>query len=218
MSSLLFRLPLLLCLLLGLSACQSAYYSAMEKVGVHKRDIMVDRVGAARDAQEEAKEEFKSALDRFQNMFGKKDSTLQKQYDQLSAAFEDSEDAAEEVSKRIDAVEDVSEALFEEWEEELELYTSPKLKQDSAAKLAATKKKYQRLITAMRAAENRMQPVLNALRDQVLYLKHNLNASAIDGLKGELRSVESNVSRLVADMEKSIAEAESFIATLSDKG
>ena len=27
--------------LISLSACQSAYYSAMEKVGVHKRDIML---------------------------------------------------------------------------------------------------------------------------------------------------------------------------------
>ena len=44
-------LPLLL--LLGLVAgCSSAYYNTMEKLGVHKRDIMVDRVGEARDAQE----------------------------------------------------------------------------------------------------------------------------------------------------------------------
>ena len=29
---------------LMLASCSSAYYSAMEKVGIHKRDIMVDRV------------------------------------------------------------------------------------------------------------------------------------------------------------------------------
>ena len=36
--------------------CSRAYYGAMEKVGVHKRDIMVDRVESARDAQQDAKE------------------------------------------------------------------------------------------------------------------------------------------------------------------
>ncbi|WP_020409237.1 DUF2959 domain-containing protein [Hahella ganghwensis] len=201
---------------LTLSACQSAYYSAMEKVGIHKRDIMVDRVEEARDAQQDAKEEFSSALDQFQQMFGKPDTDLQDQYDRLNAAYEDSEEAADDVRKRIDSVEDVSEALFEEWEEELELYTSSKLRQDSANKLRNTKRKYATLISAMRAAEKRMDPVLNALRDQVLYLKHNLNARAIDGLKGELKSVETNVARLIQDMEKSIAESEAFIADLQE--
>lgn len=198
----------------GLTACQSMYYGAMEKVGFHKREIMVDRVGEARDAQKEAKEEFKSALDTFQNMFGKEDSDLQDQYDELSSAFEDSEDAANEVRERIEGVESVSDALFDEWEDELELYSSQKLKQDSARKLSSTKRKYNQLMVSMRKAERRMEPVLNALRDQVLYLKHNLNARAIEGLKGELKSVESNVSKLIKEMEKSIAESEAFIAQL----
>ncbi len=208
------RLPLVIVMLFSLTACQSAYYGAMEKVGIHKRDIMVDRVEDARDAQEDAKEEFKSALHQFQQMFGKPDTGLQDQYDRLNAAYEDSEDAANEVTDRIESVENVSEALFEEWEEELNLYTSQTLKNDSAAKLRATRRQYNGLIGAMRAAEKRMQPVLNSLRDQVLYLKHNLNARAIDGLKGELKSVEGNVARLIKDMEKSIAESEAFIAQL----
>ena len=39
------RLLLLLAILFGLG-CSSMYYGAMEKMGVHKRDIMVDRVKA----------------------------------------------------------------------------------------------------------------------------------------------------------------------------
>ena len=36
--------------------CSSTYYGAMEKVGIHKRDILVDRVEDARDSQEDAQE------------------------------------------------------------------------------------------------------------------------------------------------------------------
>ena len=197
-----------------LGGCSSAYYGAMEKVGIHKRDIMVDRVTDARDSQQEAKDEFSSALEQFQAMLGTSDTDLQVQYDKLNTAFERSENAAEEVSDRIEGVENVSEALFEEWEEELKLYSSENLRRDSASKLRATKRNYKQLISSMKAAEERMDPVLNALRDQVLYLKHNLNARAIDGLKGELRSVETNVARLIRDMEKSIAESEAFIEQL----
>jgi len=203
-----------LAVFLLLSGCQSAYYGAMEKVGKHKRDIMVDRVSEAKDSQQDAKEEFSSALEQFQALVGTEDSDLQDQYDDLSAAFEDSEEAAEDVRERIEDVEDVSEALFEEWEEELQLYTNEQYRRDSASQLKATKRKYTQLIGSMRAAEQRMDPVLNALRDQVLFLKHNLNARAIDGLKGELKTVETNVARLIENMEKSIAESEAFIEQL----
>ena len=36
---------------MALSGCQSAYYSAMESVGVHKRDILVDRVEETKESQ-----------------------------------------------------------------------------------------------------------------------------------------------------------------------
>ena len=36
----------------------------------------------------------------------------------------------------------------------------------------------------MRLAESRIEPVLKSFRDQVLFLKHNLNAKAIASLRG----------------------------------
>ena len=199
---------------LSLSACQTAYYSAMEKVGIHKRDILVDRVEEARDAQVEAKETFKSALDRFQTVLNVQRTDLQDKYDAISDEYESANESATEVTERINAIEDVAEALFEEWQDELNQYSSRDLRIKSQSKLSSTKKKYAQLMRAMRRAESKMQPVLAALKDQVLFLKHNLNAQAISSLKGELSTIESNVSRLVREMEKSIAESEAFIAQL----
>jgi len=45
-------------------------------------------------------------------------------------------------------------------------------------------------------------------------MKHNLNARAIAGLSSEVVSVQTNVDRLVRDMEKAIAQADTFIAAL----
>jgi len=56
-----------------------------------------------------------------------------------------------------------------------------------------------------------MQPVLTAFRDQVLFLKHNLNAAAIASLQTTAKGIESDVERLVAEMNASIAEADRFI-------
>ena len=66
----------------------------------------------------------------------------------------------------------------------------------------------------MKSAEAKIEPVLAVFKDQVLYLKHNLNAQAIASLKGELGSIKSDVSSLISAMEKSINEANAFIKTM----
>lgn len=203
-------------ILLFLSGCASTYYSTMEQFGVHKRDILVDRVEEARDAQQDSKEQFKSALDRFSTELNFDGGDLEEKYNKLNDEFEESEERAEEVRERIEKVEDVAEDLFEEWQEELTQYTSQSMRKSSASKLKTTKKEYKKLITAMKRAEAKMDPVLNAFRDQVLYLKHNLNAKAISSLKQELVSVRSNITVLIKDMEASIAEADTFIKSMSE--
>ncbi len=209
-----FRLILPVMIVLSLSACQKAYYGAMEKVGVHKRDILVDRVGEARDSQAEAKEEFASALERFASVVNFDGGELQAAYERLNASYEDCEDQADTVSDRIAKVEDVAEALFAEWEQELSLYSSAKLRNQSASQLRATKREYTRMLAAMRKAEKTMFPVLDVLRDQVLFLKHNLNARAVASIRTELATVRRDVDSLIRQMESSIREADQFISQM----
>ncbi|KKC98686.1 DUF2959 domain-containing protein [Photobacterium halotolerans] len=198
-----------------LSGCQSAYYSAMESVGVHKRDIMVDRVEDATEAQKDAQEQFTSALAALQSLTRFEGGTLEEAYHRVNAQYEASADAAEKVSDRIAAIENVSEALFDEWQEELSLYSSAALRRDSEAKLKATRASYSKMIAAMHRAEGKMAPVLDTLRDNSLYLKHNLNAAAIGSLQGEFRSLERDIQRAISDMRAAISESERFVAQLS---
>lgn len=200
----------------SLVACESAYYSTMEKVGIHKRDILSDRIVNARDAQEEAKQQFRSALERFSTELGFAGGELEDKYNALNDEYERSEARAEEVRERIEAVESVAEALFDEWEEELGQYTSASLRRQSANQLNSTQRRYKRMLTAMHTAEKRMAPVLNTFRDQVLYLKHNLNARAIDSLKSEFGSLKKDINVLIRDMEASIDQANRFIESLAE--
>jgi hypothetical protein len=200
------------CLSIGiLFGCESAYYKTMETFGVHKRDLMVDRVQDARDAQEEAKEEFKSTLEQFKSVVKVDGGALEEKYNLLNAAYKRSKSRSEAVKKRIDSVEKVSTALFAEWESELTQYSNNSLREASKRKLDQTRRHYEQLIRAMKRAENKIRPVLSAFYDQVLFLKHNLNARAIASLQNEFRSIESDVASLIREMEKSIAEANAFI-------
>ena len=199
--------------LAGLS-CQTAYYETMEKFGYHKRDLLVRDVEKARDAQQEAKEQFKSALDRFTKTLDIQGGELQEKYEALNTEYERSEAKAKAVQNRIASVEDVSEALFKEWNAELKEYSSAALRKKSQEQLTQTRAQYAQLIRAMKRAEAKMDPVLAKFKDQVLFLKHNLNAQAIASLKGELVSVEGNINALIKDLNASIQEADSFIAAM----
>lgn len=205
---------LLVSAVLALTACSSTYYGAMEKAGYHKRDILVDRVESARDAQADAQVQFKSALDQFASVVKLENTDLKQAYEQLNREFEASESAAETVSTRIDKVESVAEALFEEWEDELDLYQNSSLRSASAAKLGETKGRYRNMLRSMRQAERSMQPVLASLRDNVLFLKHNLNAQAIGALRGEFTNLKSDIQRLVERMNRSIEESNRFVQSL----
>jgi predicted nucleic acid-binding Zn-ribbon protein len=187
----------------------------MEQFGVHKRDILVDRVEEARDSQEAAKEQFSSALEQFTTLLNFDGGDLQAAYDSLNGEFEESESRAEVVSDRIRAVEDVSADLFSEWEDELELYTNQTLRNSSAATLRQTRVRYEQLVASMHAAESKMTPVVNAFRDQVLFLKHNLNSRAIASLRSELATIEGDISALIVDMENSITESNRFLSELA---
>lgn len=194
-----------------LAGCETAYYSAWEKVGVHKRDILVDRIEDTQEAQEDTQEQFQDALEKYRSVVDFDGGNLEKLYKQLKGEFDDSEAAAAKISARINDVEDVAEDLFDEWQQELGQYSSDRLRRDSASKLRATRTQYQALVRTMRRAEKSVKPVLDTLRDQTLYLKHNLNARAIDSLRGELKTIDADVNRLIAEMQRSIDEANRFI-------
>ena len=209
-----FAVLLMFVAVLMIMGCQSAYYGAMEKFGYEKRDILVDRVSDARDAQQEAKKQFESALQQFIAVTGFDGGDLQKQYENLKDEYESSEKKASVVHKRISDVEQVAGDLFKEWEKELGQYTSQDLRRSSERQFRQTRGRYQQLIGAMKNAEKKLDPVLGAFRDRVLFLKHNLNSRAIASLRTERARVEADITALIRDMNKSIAEADRFIGEM----
>jgi DNA repair exonuclease SbcCD ATPase subunit len=196
------------------TGCRSGYYAAWEKVGVHKRDLLKKRVAAARDDQAAAGEQFKDALTRLQELYNFTGGNLEKTYNALRRDYDNSVQKAEDVRKRIRDVETVAEDLFKEWEDEIRLISSPALQASSREQLQETRRRYRDLHSALKQAEKSMDPVLTQFRDHVLYLKHNLNAQALASLRGEAQNIQTDISRLLAEMNAAIARADEFIQAM----
>ena len=202
----------------GLQGCyqcgNAAYLKALEKVGMEKRDLLVKRVDNAREAQQEAQEQFKDSLEEFKSLVGYNGGALEAQYEKLKGSYESSSAKADEVRKRISGIESVSNSLFAEWEKEIGEFKDASYKLESQRELRDTRKRVDELVKTMKRAASRMNPVLEKLNDQVLFLKHNLNAKALGSLKTTADSLQVEVGGLIKEMEASINEANAFIAEM----
>ena len=213
MKKLLCLLPALLvaALILDMTGCSTVYYAAYEKVGIYKRDLLKKRVIEARDDQKAAQQQFKDALTRLKEITKFDGGEAERAYRDLKSEYDGCVTQADTVRKRIREVEAVSSDLFAEWEKEIGEISTPSLASASREQLATTRQRYRELHSALVNAEQTMTPVLRQFNDYVLYLKHNLNAQAIASLKGEATNIQTEISRLIEQMNQSITRADEFV-------
>lgn len=201
------------------SGCASTMIATRERLGFAKREQLVRKVSITRDSQTDAKQQFESALAEFLAVTGTSGSVqtaeLEDRYRKIKYQWERCQSRADSYRSRIDQTDTVATALFNEWKAELGQYTSQSLRHSSEEQLNTTKAQYSKLITVMKNSAAKMDPVLAAFKDQVLYLKHNLNARAVAALQTQSGQLETDVNTLVKEMEASIAEANAFIAQMN---
>ncbi len=199
-----------------LARCQRLYYRLAESaVGSHKRDFLVSQVEEARNSLEDTRDQFQSALDKFTSLIQFDGGNLAAFYRELKREFDRCEQQTEKVRSHISTIENLAQALFDEWELELEQYKNRTLRNKSRQKLRLTQHHCRQLIGAMHKAESKIDPVLDTFRDQVLFLKHNLNAQAVAALQHELIVVSADIAAMIAVMEHSIRQADQFMQTLA---
>ncbi len=218
-----FKIFIILSLLLSLG-CQSAVdkaarntvYSAYEVVGVHKRDLLKRRVNDAKEEQKETDEAFVDALEQLKKVYSFSGGNLESQYNKVKASYDRASKQSEDVHKSVDRMEKVADDLFGEWKKEIQDIQSPNLRSRSRETLVKTEKRYADLHLNLKKAEDSMAPVLTQFHDQVLFLKHNLNAEAVGSLKGESQSIQKEIEKLIAQVRISIAESDKFIQQMPE--
>ena len=201
---------LIICVL-TISGCRSAYYSAWEKLGKHKRDLLQNKVADVRDEQKEATQELKDAMTRLKELTGFDGGQLEKTYKRLQGDYDSAAASAESLRARIREMDQIARDLFREWENELKTITSAELRDADRRQLDQTRRRYEDLYAATKRAESSIEPVLTKFRDYVLYLKHNLNAQAIGALQGESAKIQIDISKLIDQMNAAIREADEFL-------
>jgi hypothetical protein len=198
------------------AGCTTFYYKTMQKLGREKRDILVSRVKDSKKDQEQAKEQIKTTMETFQELTGFQGGSLEKSYKKLNDEYERAQSQANKFHDRVNSIDQVSNDLFSEWQKEINQMGNAKLKSRSAALLRDARERQAVYLRSMRKTEDQMAPVLNSFRDQVLFLKHNLNAKAIGSLKNTSTKINTDVTSLLKSLDNSIQEADRLITSLSN--
>ena len=196
------------------AGCSSMKYSFWEMFGKEKRDLLKSDLNGLVSDQNEAKRKFGTALDRVKALTHFQGGDLEAEYEKLKSAHEGAAASAKAIDSRISDIETVANDLFEEWKKEDGEMQTASLKADSERKLAETKSRYDAMHSSMLASRRSMDPALTLLNDQVLYLKHNLNAAAVGSLGESMADVEKSIVALQSSIETSIREAQGFIDTM----
>lgn len=201
-------------LLVSQLGCTRAYYALWEALGKQKRDLLRDRIEELAEDQKNVHEDFRDALSKLQSLYGTPSSELNSAFERLRSDYDQAKSRSEALSHRIVKVESVAQDLFSEWESEISKLKTPKYSQGSRQKLRDTKVRFAKLQVTMHKTEKDLAPVLSALEEQVIFLKHNLNAQALGSLQGEALSIEGDFKSLSLSIHKSISESQIFLSNL----
>ena len=202
---------LILISMLSMNSCSSIYYGFWETFGQDKRDLLKSEIENSNEDQKDIKEEFTSTLERIKKEYDFDGGELERTYDYLSSRYEDAKKREKKLQNRIDKIEDIGADLFKEWKQEALEIKNPKYRRSSLAKLSRTKTQFAQLRSNLSKTEKMLEVVMGKFKDQVLFLKHNLNAKALGSLKVEFKEIEKGINQLIGNINSSQSTNNIFI-------
>lgn len=197
-----------------MNGCATVYYDVWEALGQEKRDLLRSNILKTKKDHHKVEDQFEDTLAKVRATYKLKNPKLESLYDTFKEDYQLSKSKAEQLSRRIETVNNIAQDLFSEWKTESSKIKNDTYRKDSVKKRQLSMVRFGAMMKSMREVEKSLGPVLTKLNDQVLYLKHNLNASSIGAFKGELNSVETEIKNLIAEIQQSNKQADKFIAQL----
>lgn len=194
-----------------LSSCSTIYYNFWETFGQDKRDLLKSEIEDSNEDQEKIKEEFSNTLEKIKSKYGFDGGELERTYDFLSSRYEDAVKRQTQLKERINNIEEIGNDLFKEWKREALEIKNAKYRRSSLAKLSRTKTQFSKLRADLGKTEKKLEQVMQKFKDQVYFLKHNLNAKAIGSLKVEFKEIEAGINQLIRNIEDSRSTNKVFI-------
>jgi chromosome segregation ATPase len=182
--------------------------------GVKQTEALVKKGESTLKSIADARAQLDKTLATYNSIIEGKATDTKAAYKDLEKQVKDCESRSEDVKKQKEAMDVEADKLYTSWTAGLADISSPDLKQRSETRLTQTKDKMSKIGTAGMQARGAYDEFLNGLKDQIKYLGHDLNPSAISSLKGDAAKLNAKAKTMFDKMDGTVASANTSLDAL----
>jgi hypothetical protein len=187
---------------------------AQQSPGFKETDKLISRAQSTISQIRSTKLQTEATLDGYNAIIDGKVPDNRKAYKSLVKDIQKCENQADKVGNRVVAMQEAASTYFGNWEASSAAITSDHLRAKGEARLKETQANYDEILKAAQKAGDEFKPFITNLHDQVTFLGHDLNPSAIADLKDEAEALNSKGSKVFSAVDDTIEVATKYTNSL----
>ncbi len=181
----------------------------------HKRtDEHIEKIERASDEMKDLRKHLDKVFEAYHKTLREGTDKRRSSYNELVKALERCEEKTKELRKRHEEMDKQAEEYFKRWKNSVKDIKNADLEQRSEGRLETTRRRYREVSESWKGMREDYEPVLAELRDQIVYLGHDLNEDAVLSLKEDAAELEELASALFRSMEGFGSTADEYISGL----
>jgi hypothetical protein len=182
--------------------------------GVKQVEQLTKKAGATVEAIANTKVQLMKTMDVYNSLMADGATDRKGLYKKLQSEMESTEKRRSEIGVKADEMKVEADTLFKSWADSAAAISDPDLRKRSDERLAKTKASFAEIGTVGQRASELYAPVMKALQDQVTYLGHDLNPSAVASLRPNAVKLNDQAKELVKRIDDTISTANTAIGAL----
>jgi len=182
--------------------------------GVKQVQLLTKKAGATVEAIANTKVQLMKTMDVYNGLMADGATDRKGAYKKLQSEMAATEKRRSEIGLRADEMKAEADALFKGWADSTAAIGDADLRKRSEERLAKTKASFAEIGTVGQKATELYGPVMKALQDQVTYLGHDLNPSAVASLKPNAVKLNDQAKELTQRIDDTITTANTAIGAL----
>ncbi|HUL79276.1 MAG TPA: DUF2959 family protein [Vicinamibacteria bacterium] len=182
--------------------------------GVKQVEQLTKKAGATVEAIGNTKVQLMKTMDVYNGLMADGATDRKDLYKKLQSEMATTEKRRAEITVRAGEMKAEADTLFKSWADSAAAISDAGLRQKSQDRIAKTKASYAGIGTVGQKAADLYGPFMKALQDQVTYLGHDLNPSAVASLKPEAAKINEQAKELVRRIDDTITTANTAIGGL----
>ena len=192
----------------------AATAGAQSDEGVKQVERLVKASGNTVKAIGDTKVLLLKTMEVYNSLFADDTDNRKKVYNSIQKEMENTEKRRAKIGEEAAKMNAEADTLFKDWTNSTAAIESPDLRKRSEERLSATKASYAEIGTAAQKGGDLYGPFMKALQDQVTFLGHDLNPSAVASLKPEAATINEEASKLIQSIDDTIATTNTNIRAL----